>query len=573
MNMLKYNRVNSLIKRTMKPITFLLALIVLTGCNEEFPNLLKEKYPADFGGGSAQNSKVLFVIVDGLQGSIVEEFEPEEIPTISEMNKNGLYSFNSLVDFGTDQMTEALGWTTLLTGVTSTKHGVVTAGDFASGNIDEYPSFISRIKAVKPEIRSAVFSGSTDFVDYLAKDADEKKVFTSDEETKAATVTELGSQQADVVVAQFHNINDAANGSLTAYKDAIKQFDGYLEELKTALEARPDYKDESWLVVVTSSKGRIDGTANSSTAFDDASRNSFTLMYNPNFSSNQIPRPLKLPYAGNTIKFARTSATAHVMAVMTDGSKYDIGSPTQNHTLQFKYKKSGNSSYPVIISKQEAPETNGTGTGWNVHLNGGRWDFFLKGNNKIMGGEGVNDGEWHTISIVFNNDDAKVYLYTDGVNTNSLTIRDNYSTTAPLRIGLPETGARLNYNITDIQIYNVALSHAEVAASACKVDIKTSDPLFNKLSGYWPATDGVGNKLKNRIVNGGDFDLQGDYSWEGFNDLSNNVCVPMDEKAYVLVPNAKDLTFQIYQWLGISTPQNWGLDGRAWTPSYTQIRP
>src|SRR5690606_22038305 len=92
---------------------------------------------------------------------------------------------------------------------------------------------------------------------------------------------------------------------------------------------------------------------------------------------------------------------------------------------------------------------------------------------------------------------------------------------------------------------------------------------------YWPSDEGQGNVLKNKAKagEGSDFRLQGAYQWNSFVDVADNLCPPVNNAFYQVVPNSVDLTFQMYMWLGISVPQSWKLDGKASTPSYTSIRP
>lgn len=564
MNMLKYNKNGFAFKKVMKPFMFLLTLLVLTGCNEDFPNLLKDKYPEDLGGKATQNSKVLLVIVDGVEGDILKGMTSDQVPVITEMNKNAIYSYNSLVDYNDGEVTNALGWTTLMTGVNSAKHGVKEVGDFASSNLEAYPTFISRIKALKPELHSAVYASSADFVSNLANEADSKASFSTDEETKNAVLTELGSDQADIVVAQF-------NGEGITHEDAIIQFDSYLGELKAGLESRKSYHEENWVVIVTSSKGgEYDGVK--ADKYDDKSRNIFTIIYAPRFSDRIVPKPLTgIPYIGNGMRFTFNGANKN-KATVKNVDAFNFG-VKPNVTMQLTIKaKPGVIYYPSFFSKRSAGFS---GEGWNVFMSHeDAWKFNCNAANGEVLGAKVGDGEWHTITIVFDKASNKIKTYTDGVFNHEATMNDNSMDNAsPLQLGVLEGDWDYSVLITNVQIFNTNLSDATIAAYACKPQINEDHPNWSNLIGYWPGDELGKTVMKERTGSKNDFVISGGLTWESFNEVAPNLCPIVKPEYFTIVPNSVDVSFQIYQWLGISTPQAWGLDGKGWTPSYTQIRP
>lgn len=575
MKMLKNGNISSLLKRTIKPAVLLLSLLVLAGCNKEFPNLLKQDYP-DGSIVSTQNSKVLFVIVDGIEGDVLKELEPEELPTITEMIKNSMYSYYSLTDYGNEEVTDALGWTTLMTGVTSNKHGVST--DLSTANLEDYPTFISRIKSVKPEVKTAVYGSSSEFVNHLASDADEKATFSSDEETKNATVEELKNISTDIVVAQFHDDALDSDGSDADYIEAIKRFDSYLGELKATIEARENYKKENWIVIVTSNKGTVESEIKAD-KFEDKSRNTFTLFYAPKFSDRIIPKPASIPYSGTAAVYS-----GDIKAEVPDVGPSDIYRfDNKERTIQFLYKGSGEVvEWPVFMSKATG-NLDGGGNGWRLWLGEGGQTMQVQVKSDKWGtGHVINDGEWHAITVVFfhEGNQWKLSTYMDGEQ--SPTIRNisaaDLNTDQALRMGGNYgTGGGRNPNvlITNLQIYDTALPESVIINYGSNVVTDQTHPNWNNLVGYWPVSEGRGDVIKNYAIgaSGRDFKLTGAYQWNSFTDITPNLNVPTNDSYYHTVPNSVDLPFQIYQWFGIAVPQSWGLEGRGWTPSYTQIRP
>ena len=98
---------------------FLLLALAATSCNKPFDNTLKEDYGAD--GGAGKKQKMLVIIVDGAVGKEVQKAQP---PFLNVLTDNAIYSWDGLTDTRKTLVTNALGWTTLLTGATSVKHKV-----------------------------------------------------------------------------------------------------------------------------------------------------------------------------------------------------------------------------------------------------------------------------------------------------------------------------------------------------------------------------------------------------------------------------------------------------------------
>lgn len=570
MKMLKDKNSSTLLNKTLKTSVFLLSFLVLTSCNKEFPNLLKQDYPEDQGAAAAKNAKVLFVIADGLQGEFLKNLEPEDVPTIAAMNKNAMYSFNSLVDHENTEVSDALGWTTMMTGVTSSKHGVTT-NDFANSNLDQYPTFLTRIKQVNPEMRLAVYGTTANFINNLTEDASQKELLASDAQTKDAVITELGKAEADIIVAQFQNVSDAIGTSDATYQDAVEEFDTYLGELKKALEARSSYKNESWMVIVTSNKGTTN-TGVKLDKYDDKSRNTFTMFYAPKFSDRVLPKPLTgIPYIGNGMRFSYGSGDRNT-ATLDNVSAYNFG-VKPNYTIQFMMKMNEVSPiYPIFMSKRAQGFS---GAGWNIFMEYGEWIINSSIGGQVKGGV-VNDGKWHAISVVFDGVNNQIRTYTDGVHNNTGTMNaNNPNNNSPLALGYltGNENAQLSIVLTNIQIYNASLSATTIGAYACKTEIDSTHPNWNNLIGYWPGDELGKTEMKERTGSGNDFKLKGSLKWESFNEVASNLCPVVKDEYFRIVPNAVDLSFQIYQWLGIPIPSNWNLDGKAWTPSFTQIRP
>lgn len=69
-----------------------------------------------------------------------------------------------------------------------------------------------------------------------------------------------------------------------------------------ALEARPRYVQENWLVVITSSYGGVyEGNVTPASLYDDPRLNSFMMLYNSRFASKLLQRRARMNYNTNSI--------------------------------------------------------------------------------------------------------------------------------------------------------------------------------------------------------------------------------------------------------------------------------
>jgi hypothetical protein len=127
--------------------------------------------------------------------------------------------------------------------------------------------------------------------------------------------------------------------------------------------------------------------------------------------------------------------------------------------------------------------------------------------------------------------------------------------------------------MTNLQVYNVALTTQQISDYSCKTSIDESNPNYKNLVGYWPMTEGSGNLLKEKTGKGADLLVGANGDWENFSDLSPALCPDINTSFFTMVPNNVDIPFEIYQWMSITIPASWKLDGRSWNPVYSDIKP
>lgn len=561
-------------------------LLFILSCNKPFPNTLQNEAGTD--SVNSVNRKVLFIVVDGAVGTEVQASAP---PTLNSLVDYSIYTWDGLTGYKNIPVTNALGWATLLTGTNSDKHKV-TGTDFTGNNLAQYPTLFTRIKQQRPQLRTAAFCATTAVADILATDATEKKSFAGDDAAvKEAAKTELSTKDPGLLFVQFHGVDKAGesssySASTPGYKAAILKVDAYIGEILGAMRKRANFKNENWMVIITSNKGSntpyVPGTAPYN-AFLDAPHNTFFFFYNPRFRSQNPSRPGNIiPYIGTSPYYNGTQSQNRRAKVLDGGSTYDIGS-TGSYTIQCKVKfPPGSINYPAFLSKR-AGFTGGV-VGWVFFREGNYWqiNFGQKGlGNRQIRGHSVGDGEWHTLTAVIKQEGAKrnVYTYTDGVLYPFTGNRDisgygNLNSPQPLTVGNlpPDNNTGLgNYFVTDIRFYNTALPDTYIYNNFCKIDVDSTDTYKNNLLGFWPSTFVTENKHVPDF-SGKNHDLVvEDYNSGSFNDITTRVCPLISEGIYKTVPNSVDVAVQIYQWFGIAVPPSWNLDGKNWIPSYSDI--
>jgi hypothetical protein len=571
-----------------KAVLLAAAIIIIASCNKPFPNNLPVTTGSDSAKGIAR--KTLFIVVDGAVGSEVYAAVP---PTLNSLTDFSIYSWDALNDYVNHPITNALATTTLLTGTTSDKHNV-TGNDFTGNRLATYPTLFTRLKTERPGLRTAAFCSSPEIATNLATDATVKNSYGEDDAAvKEAVKSELSTNNPALVFAQFHDVDKAGAASAynvgsVQYKDAILKVDAYIGEILTAMRARPTFKNENWMVVITSNKGSNTAYTPIGTpwsAFEDKRHNTFFFCYNPRFKSQNPSKPTVIPYIGSSAFYSGTQSLNRRSKVLDGGTTYDMGA-TGNYTIQCKVKfPTGSFNYPAFLSKRAGFVAGAPG--WVLFREGDFWQVNFGqtslGNRQIRG-HAIADGLWHTLTVVVRQEGAarNVYTYTDGVlyttgisaATRDITSYGNLNSPAPLTVGNlpPDNNTSLqNYLVTDIRIYNDALSDTYIAGNYCKTNVDATDPYKSKLLGFWPSTSVTPDqKMLDESGNNHHLVIES-YNPATFTDVTNNVCPSVSEAVYRTVPNSVDVAVQIYQWIGIPVPSSWGLDGKNWIPAYSDL--
>lgn len=574
-----------------------LLVCTLSSCNETLESVLAE-YPNQTNSGY-QRGKVLWIVIDGASGTAVKQANnSRRTNNIRKMLANSVYTFDGLADTKSKSVDNVKGWRNLMTGVTD-------------DNVqNDAPTVFALAK--RAGYTTALYSPSDDTYNIYGKDADKATLTTDDKTTVSGLVNELKNDSvADYTVIELNGVIlagdrngyfDEAGQDATEYViNALSVIDTYIGEVKTALEARPQYFNERWMVVVTSNYGGLSENKGD-TEYEKRDRNVFSMIYNTRFNAELLQGPAAgdaLQYDYYTLAYSGSGRTES--ASVNDPSLFDFTYDTAEtdsakmpgYTVQFMYKdnyKYQNKSHSLVSKARRANPGDRNKDGWSVQCiyKGFRlkYDGLTASPFSTEGSGSLQDGRWHVITVVFDYRNALLKMFKDGQLEMSkgkpLTLNRDVSTggTAPLTIGKllgSNTGTGL-FHITNLQIYDVALPDDFIAENYNQAYIDllgSSYEYWDNLIGYWPCDreEEYNGKVlhdysKYGSVQGGVNSGRSDMTintpvWISGSSSDKNVKPYIEASYYQKVLNTVDLSCQTFQWLGIQIDKDWHWEGIA----------
>lgn len=230
--------------------------------------LLATITPGSVRAQSASDARVLVVGIDGVR---VDMLARADTPVLDSLADAGFFSDEAKTRVRT---VSGPGWSSMLTGVRTEKHGV-DSNDFRGNRYEEWPDFLTRLERDRPELGTfAVLDwpplGTPDSGGPLISDAiDHKLNFDgetdgydhADSASVAAAVEHLRSAEvhaAFVYLGDPDVVSHATDSFSDAYRASIERADTRLGMLLAALRARPGYERENWLILVSTDHGRND---------------------------------------------------------------------------------------------------------------------------------------------------------------------------------------------------------------------------------------------------------------------------------------------------------------------------
>jgi predicted AlkP superfamily pyrophosphatase or phosphodiesterase len=209
---------------------------------------------------------VLLIGIDGIRVDVLAEVPT---PNIDALASSGSFTARTRT---TTPSVSGPSWSSMLTGVWPEKHGV-TDNEFGGRRYDEYPGFLTLIEEVRPELSTFAVvdwlpliqleGGST----AIGAEVDRREVLDgyevgwaqADTRATSLTVEHLSAADPDALFVYLGNPDEASHqaGSIGAeYREAIALADEHVGRMIAAVQARPTFPAENWLVLVSTDHGR-----------------------------------------------------------------------------------------------------------------------------------------------------------------------------------------------------------------------------------------------------------------------------------------------------------------------------
>jgi hypothetical protein len=540
-------------------------------CNKDFDRTLAAKDGTDTTKVRYGSRKVLYLIVDGARGQSVAA---ANIPNITALLPTSIYSWVALNEPEATQ--NPSNWANMLTGVKKAKH-LVNDDNLTNNNLQNYPIIFKRIKEIRPQTKIAAYTSSTVFKS-LTTGADISTLVAGDDQVKASVINQLNTDTASVIVGHFTDVDKAGiasgyDNSFSGYKSAIEKFDTNVGEILAALKKRANFINEDWLVVIASSDGgafTLPPNTDDQTIFSKPANNAFIIYYSPGYKKRILVKPFTgNRYLGKTVKLSDTGIRAEIAG--PDASVYNIDDTTRM-TIELKVKKNKEIFFwKIILVKRNEWSGGHPSVGWVIYLEDRYWYFEWRGTKDgdyhQCRGADLIQGRWENLSVKLEQRGNQRFIrtYTNGNFNNEVEITGSGSlaNSNALKLGyLNGQGHGVpDVYVTDIRFFKLPVPDGVIGQYACETAIDQSHPSYNFLVGYWPATDGNGDKMVDLSSQARDFKLKGAFVWENFNDL---ICPPSASTLAIFVPQTSDIPAQIVNWLKIANKQTWALDGRVW---------
>ncbi|MBE7162294.1 MAG: alkaline phosphatase family protein [Williamsia herbipolensis] len=226
------------------------------------------------------------VVVIGIDGLLYDRIGAADAPNLDAMITSGYSSKTTLYS---DPMAPTLsgpGWATNLTGVWPDKHGVTSNSWVTGTDLSRFPDFLTRLERADPSLSTFADVSWNPIVDgsvgtpIITSDVDDVQAANGDADTAARAVTKLRDAGPNASFIHFDGVDEAGHASGAAsqqYLDAITEVDGFIGQVRTAVAARSDAAD--WSFIVTSDHGHTNAGGHGGNT--PAERSSFIVKTGP----------------------------------------------------------------------------------------------------------------------------------------------------------------------------------------------------------------------------------------------------------------------------------------------------
>ncbi len=516
----------------------------------------------------AQQPKLLIIGIDGCRA---DALTAANTPNLDALIANGISSLDALND---DITISGPGWSAMLTGVWSDKHGV-TDNSFNGSNYDQYPHFFKYLEDFDPNFHTASFCHWGPINDQIVQDhADFKLNISTDAEVASQAAAYLTVNNPDALFLHFDDVDHAGHSSgfspeTPEYIAAIEGVDTYVGTVMEALTGRASYDQEKWLILVSTDHGGR-GFGHGGNTLEE--QNIFVIASGDHLPTEPLTRDsmvTTIPIPENCLNvpfelvFDGYNDQAHVPA----NSLYDFGAD-QDFTIECRVRTTAAGDVNIVGNKN-----------WDSGLNPGfvlsfkypagpEWKVNIgDGSNRadINTGGQIADGEWHTLSVTFDRD-GEMVMYEDGIVVDSANISGigNINVGEGLFFGNDLSGSYpYEGALAEIRVWDAVLSATEIQAWQCS-SITSEHAFFDHLIGYWKADEGMG---ASQLTDSGPYGNNAPIT-EAQWIIPDTIAVQYD---YSNTPRIPDIAVSALTHFCVPLEANWALDGHSLVPECTVI--
>tara|TARA_Y100000746_G_scaffold216740_1_gene211933 strand:- start:879 stop:2615 length:1737 start_codon:yes stop_codon:yes gene_type:complete len=501
--------------------------------------------------------KVLLIGVDGCRP---DALSIANTPNIDNVISNGFFSPDALND---DFTISGPGWSSILCGVRSNKHLVVD-NDFSNNNYNSYPSIIKLIEDYNPDINTASICQWGPINDHIIQNfADYKLNVSSGADACAYTAIHISDNNPDFIFVHFDDVDYAGHTYgfspyVAEYLSSIEEVDNYVGNILQAVQQRPNYSNEDWLVLITTDHGGINTSHGGNTIEE---KDVFLVAGGDNVNQSAIYKD-SLFVVNNSYNCIGDS-----VELKFDGIDDFVQIPNNNlfnfdhnkdFTIECRVKTNFNGDVAIIGNKNWDSGNNKGFVFSFKYPSGPEWKINIgDGVNRIdleTGGDIANN-EWHTLGASFDRD-GFLKIFENGMLIDSADISSigDITTNAGVFLGT-DVNSNYDYNgsIAEVRIWGKVIPEQIINQWYCSV-VSSLHPEYNSLIGYWKLNEGVGNvandysnMMNNGIIN------------NSFWDESDSLLV----YDYSLTPRLVDIPIAVLNHLCVPIDNNWELEGSS----------
>jgi len=233
----------------------------------------------------AQGTKKVLII--GIDGCRADALQSAATPNIDALIPNSIYSHHAL---NNDITFSGPGWSAMMTGVWSDKHGVTDNG-FSGSDFGTYPHFFKRVEDNNPDLYTVSISQWHPINNSIVLNhADYKYNAPTEADVTTEAINQLENEDPDVMFLHYDEVDYAghANGfspNISAYTASIEGVDTQVGLVLDALYNRSNYANENWLILLSTDHGG-NGSSHGGTSIEEETI--FYIAHNKSFLEKTI---------------------------------------------------------------------------------------------------------------------------------------------------------------------------------------------------------------------------------------------------------------------------------------------